>query len=331
MAPHQRDVTERCSEQQVGLCAPRDEEPCDLRAITNEMLRRCGLVVVVARVDLGAVLEQKSRDLDRAREMQRPLAVAAFGMDEGCIACDQSRELRHHAEIGRRPDVDPGTAGNQRRRLVRADLFEHAEAALLPAGPGVEIGAVGQQEIEQREIGPRDMHGLALEGEHRRVDHRDELGVRLQQLPHVIDIARFDGSPEQVGRRFGQRFDLSLQMRPAGEAIFSRDHELRIAQDKILWRRRLRVRRMHPLDRLGRAPPIVAREGLRELSLHVEIRIGWKRADETLGAGTGGFIGHDRPLSHLPGVHETGGKRVVIPRRDFGSGGRFPSRGRDAP
>ncbi len=33
----------------------------------------------------------------------------------------------------------------------------------------------------------------------------------------------------------------------------------------------------------------------------------------------------------MPGVHETGGKKVVIRRRDLCSGGRFPSRGRGAP
>ncbi len=286
MAPHQREVTERRSKQQVGSRALRDEEPGDLGAIADKVLRRGRVVVIVARVDLGAVIEQKSRDLDRACEMQRPLAVAAFGMDEGRIVGDQGRELRHHAEIRRREDIDPGAAGNQRRGLVRAHLFQDAEAALFPAGPGIEIGTVGQQEIQQRKIGPRDVHGLAFEGEHRRVDHCDEIGMRLQQMPHLFDVARFDRGLEQVGRRFGRRLDFSFQLRPAGEAIFARDHELGIAQNKILRCRRLRVCRTHALDRFRPTAPIVARQGFGELSLHLEIRIGGKRADQTLGAGT---------------------------------------------
>ena len=171
MAPHQRDVTKRCSEEQVGSCALCDEESRNLGAIANEVLRRGRVVIVIERVNLGAMFEQKSGDWDRAGEMQGPLAVAALGMDEGRIACDQGHELRHHAKIGRRPDVDPGAAGNERSGLIRVYLFQHAEAALLPAGPSIEIGAMGKQEIEQLEIGSRDMHGRAFKAEHRLVDH----------------------------------------------------------------------------------------------------------------------------------------------------------------
>ena len=179
MAAHQRDIAERRRQEQVGARALRDEESGDVGAIADEVLRRGRVVIIVERVDLGAMLEQKSGDLDRAGEMQRPLAVAALGMDERRIARDQGRELRHHAEIGGRPDVDPGAAGNERSGLFRAHLLEHAEAALLPAGPGIEIRAMGEQEIEQLEIGPRDMHGRALEAEHRLVDalRRDRRGT----------------------------------------------------------------------------------------------------------------------------------------------------------
>ena len=179
MAPHQREIAERCCEEQVGSCALCDKESRDLRAIADEVLCRGRIVIFVERVNLGAMLDQKSGDLDRAGEMQRPLAVAALGMDEGRIARDQGRELRHHAEIGRRPDVDPGAAGNEGSGLIRVHLFQHAEAALVPAGPGIEIGAVGKQEIEQLEIGARDMHGRAFEAEHRLVDRgrRDQGGT----------------------------------------------------------------------------------------------------------------------------------------------------------
>ncbi len=45
-------------------------------------------VIFIESVDLGAMFEQKAGDLNRAGEMQRPLAVAALGMDERWIACD---------------------------------------------------------------------------------------------------------------------------------------------------------------------------------------------------------------------------------------------------
>jgi hypothetical protein len=112
------------------------------------MLRWGRVVIIIERVDLGAVFEQKSGDWNRAGEMQRPLAVTALGMNEGGIACDRRHELRHHAEICRRPDVDPGAAGNEGSSLIRVHLFQHAEAAHFPAGPSIEIGAVGKQEIQ---------------------------------------------------------------------------------------------------------------------------------------------------------------------------------------
>ena len=62
---------------------------------------------------------------------------------------------------------------------------------------------MGQQNIEQREIGSRDMHGRAVEGEHRRVDRGDEIRVGLQQLAHAIDIARFDRGLEAARPAMG--------------------------------------------------------------------------------------------------------------------------------
>jgi hypothetical protein len=49
-------------------------------------------VIIIKRVDLGAMSEEKSGDLYRPGELQLPLAVA-LGMDEGWIACDQGLEF----------------------------------------------------------------------------------------------------------------------------------------------------------------------------------------------------------------------------------------------
>jgi hypothetical protein len=57
------------------------------------VLRWSRLVIIIERVNLGAMPEEKSGDLYRLGELQLPLAVAAFGMDEGWIVCDQGREF----------------------------------------------------------------------------------------------------------------------------------------------------------------------------------------------------------------------------------------------
>jgi hypothetical protein len=107
--------------------------------------------------------------------------------------------------------------------------------------------------------------------------------VGLEQLPHVIDVARFDRRLEELGRRFGERLNLSLHLRPARKAVSTRNHQLGVAQDKILGCRRFRVQRAHALDRFSLAAPIVPRESLGELSLFVQVRISGKRANEVLG------------------------------------------------
>src|SRR5580704_10854415 len=98
MIAHQAEIAERRGQEQVGAGTLCDQKSVDVRAIANKVLGRGRIVIVVKRVDLGAMLDQKSGDFDRAGEMQRPLAVAAFGMDKSRIAGDQSRELLNHAE-----------------------------------------------------------------------------------------------------------------------------------------------------------------------------------------------------------------------------------------
>ena len=52
------------------------------------------------------------------------------------------------------------------------------------------IRTVVEQEIEHIEIGPGDMHGRALEAEHRLIDVGDQITVGSEQLPHLIDIMK---------------------------------------------------------------------------------------------------------------------------------------------
>jgi hypothetical protein len=54
------------------------------------------------------------------------------------------------------------------------------------------------------------MHGRAFKAEHRLVNHRDEIRVGLQQLPHAITLTRFDCQLKEFDWRLGQRLDLSL-------------------------------------------------------------------------------------------------------------------------
>jgi Na+/proline symporter len=46
-------------------------------------------VIIVERIDLGALSEQEAGDLHRAGETHRPLSVAALGRDQGWLARDK--------------------------------------------------------------------------------------------------------------------------------------------------------------------------------------------------------------------------------------------------
>jgi hypothetical protein len=54
-------------------------------------------VIIIERVNLGAMSEEKSGDLYRPGELQLPLAAVAFDMDEGWIACGAA--FVHHRRL----------------------------------------------------------------------------------------------------------------------------------------------------------------------------------------------------------------------------------------
>jgi hypothetical protein len=85
-----------------------------------------GVVIIIERVNLGAMPEEKSGDLYRPGELQLPLAVAAFGMDEGWIDCDQGREFPHHAKI--RDLIERGPDPAVPRLLIVDDSKQLAKA-----------------------------------------------------------------------------------------------------------------------------------------------------------------------------------------------------------
>src|SRR5258708_4906994 len=55
------------------------------------------------------------------------------------------------------------------------------------------------------------------------------------------------------------------------------------------------MQRANALDRLGAAAPVVARQGLGELALLVQVRVGRKRTNEAVGSAFKGVVGHDGP------------------------------------
>ena len=83
------------------------------------------------------------------------------------------------------------------------------------------------------------MRRRLLEIEQRLVDPGGKLGVGLEQSTDGVDIPAFDGRYELLGRRFGERVDLVLELGPAREPVAAGDDELRVAQGEAVGSRGL--------------------------------------------------------------------------------------------
>ena len=99
-------------------------------------------------------------------------------------------------------DVDAGAARDQRRGLVGRDpVFEQAEAARRPRAFQIQIGAVREQHVEQRQVLLRHRHRPAVEVADRRVHRCADLGVLDEQGANPLDLAGAQRNQELVDRR----------------------------------------------------------------------------------------------------------------------------------
>jgi hypothetical protein len=148
-------IAERGAEQDVGGTAARDEIPRHVRPIADQILRRRGLVIDVARVDVGAVVEQERRHLDRRRAMQRSLPVSAARVDGGGIRRDHRLHVVQAIELrgGRRIEPRPARDQVVRQPVRGVRVVQHAEAAGPPVAALVDVGAGVEQGVDHRAIG----------------------------------------------------------------------------------------------------------------------------------------------------------------------------------
>ena len=178
----ERRIAQADGDEDVEPRAALDEQPRHVRRVADEVLRRRRLVIHVARVDVGAAVDQVLRDLDGARAVQRRLAVAAAGVDQRRIAIDELPQPIEHAEVRRGEDVDDRASRDERRRLLgRASRFQQPEPAGPPGALEVEVGAVREQHVEHRQVLRRARDRPAVEMADRRVHG----GAHLRVLPRA--------------------------------------------------------------------------------------------------------------------------------------------------
>ena len=189
----EREIPERGRHQDVGPAAASDEEPRDILAVADHPLRWTGFVIDVARVDVGAPIDEQFGDLDGRREMQRRLPVSAARMHEFRTLGQHPVERLAHAEAGGRMRVNPRTALEQERNERWLGAVEHAEAASPPVAARVDVRAGLQQHVDCRAIlvVDRDHQRRLAErpSRHRRVERRSQIRVTRERGADSVRVA----------------------------------------------------------------------------------------------------------------------------------------------
>ena len=208
--------------------------------------------------------------------------------------------------MSRGTDVDHSPACHERIDLLGRPLtLEDAEPARAPLALEIDVRAEFEQEIDHRQVLPGHVHGTTTEITSRFVHRVANFGVFRQKLARARNVALPDRCEKRLLRRSRQRLDLALQVGPALEAVAASDDELRVGQLHRVRLRWFRMQRADSREGFSVARPGVAKQILRTLLLHLEVRFGWERFDEN---GRTFFGRHDdtsrsgmRPLSAKTG------------------------------
>jgi hypothetical protein len=100
----ERAVAERGGEKDVGRGTARKQHPRRFRSLPDQPLRGRRIMIVIARIDGGAAVEEHLRDLRVARKMQRRAAVSALRVNQRWIGIQHPRQMIRKSETGGRVD-----------------------------------------------------------------------------------------------------------------------------------------------------------------------------------------------------------------------------------
>ena len=175
-------IAQTDGDEDVEPRAAIDQQPYHVGRVADEVLRCRRLVIDVACIDVCAVIEQVPGDLDRAGAVQRGLAIAASCEHQRGIAFDQLAHAIELPEVCRGEDVHDRAARDQRRGLLRRDVpLQQAEGPGPPIALQIQIRAVLDQDVEQRQVLPRGHRRPSAERPSRSIHGCTHFGVTLEQ------------------------------------------------------------------------------------------------------------------------------------------------------
>ena len=338
----QAEVVERDGGEDVEAGAAVEQQSGD-GLVVDEILQRRRPMIDVPRLQLRAVIQQEPGDFGIRGAVKRGLAVAAAGVNDIGIGAHQLFQLVQKPEARGRPWRHAGAARDQRTRLVQCQSqFENSEATGPPGGARIDVGAMAQQDVDQRQVLFPLVNGGRIEVETRLIDARADLRVPGQQLLGWFGLAGANGGIEPFDRRHRRAIRSSAPSRPrtqtrsrarsrAGRREAS-SHPDRRDRDgtpaPAQWLRHCRTTR--PATAVS--PACAASRGWAAQAA-VRPRSASRRTARTIGHKSDARTGHDdtsfrkgRPMS----AHR-GRKRFVLTIVGSRAGGSIPFRGRGTP
>ena len=229
-------------------------------------------MIDVACIDVCAMIEQVSGDLDRAGAVQRGLAIAASCEHQRGIAFDQLAEAIELPEVCCGEDVHDRAARNQGLGLLWCDVpLQQAEGPCPPIALEVQIRAVLDQDVQQRQVLPRGHRRPSAERPSRSIHGGTHFGVILEQRADLFLVARVEPADELLQRCLREGINLSPHRGPALEPIAASDDELGVRERERVAGRRPGVEGANTPQRIRVTRRSGAQQVFRPFPLHFQV------------------------------------------------------------
>ena len=189
-------------------------------------------MVQVARFQVGAPLQQPIHHGRIAGVMQRCFAIAAALVDDGRVLGEGVFEPIEPALFGRRVRGDLGAALDELAGRLGRGHFEDVEIARPPLRPGIDIGAMLQQDIHDIDMFFDDDKRGRAEKEMRVVYSRLQARVGRQEFVEFLGVFGVDQLLELfegIAVIMFLQLDSQAQLAPALGAVLAGDDRLRLA------------------------------------------------------------------------------------------------------
>ena len=188
-------------------------------------------MIDVASIDVCAAIEQVLGDLDGAGAVQRRFAIAASCENQRRIPFDQLAQAIELPEVCGGEDVHDCAARDQGFGLLGRDVpLQQAEGTCPPIALEVQVRAVLDQDVEQRQVLPRGHRRPSAERPSRSIHGGAHFGVSLEQRADLFRIARAESADELLQRRLRERINFPPHRGPALEPIAAGDDELGVGE-----------------------------------------------------------------------------------------------------